>query len=591
MMLRNFHNLPRLVWFMLKRERISSTIWIFLLALIVGGLVPMMYEMVVAEGIESLSSMMENPAMVAMLGPPITLINNTFGALYTNMMHVFTAITVGIMNIFLVVRHSRGDEELGRFEVLRSLPVGRLANIGAVLDTAAIVNIALSLVMGLVMFAFSPAEMTFGGSMLFAASLGAFGLVMAATTAVFCQLTASAKSAVSYSFIALAGFYFLRALGDMQNATSFIPEAGGTAQMSIISLLSPLGLSFRTYAFAGDYWWPIAVLLFIAVALAAIALKLASVRDIGRGLLPERPGKAHGGRLLRRPGGLTFRLTRNILIGFVVGVFLLGASYASVMGGIDEFIAGNEMYQNLILSPAEISLVRNEETGQVTAYLRGEVFRILDSDDQIVELMHEVIAHAGFTLTEMFASTISGLMAFVSLVPGLLVILKMKAEERAERGELILATSTCRVKHYIGYIAIAMVSVAVMQFALGLGLYATASAILPAGALGFGFVMSSSMVYVPALWLITAVLVLIFGAVPKLSGAIWGYFGFCFLIMFIGRMGVLPAAVGYISPVEFVPILPVESVNWLPLSIKMLVTAILTTVGIFAYTKRDIAVR
>lgn len=92
---------------------------------------------------------MSNPAMIAMLGPAYGLDNYTNGAMFSQMMLLFTIIAVAIMNIFLVTKYTRKEEEEGRSEVIRSLPVGRLSNLSAVMLAGLLINTVIALVVGL----------------------------------------------------------------------------------------------------------------------------------------------------------------------------------------------------------------------------------------------------------------------------------------------------------------------------------------------------------------------------------------------------------------------------------------------------------
>ena len=68
-----------------------------------------------------------NPSMVAMLGPGYELEDYNLGTAFAMDMLIFTAIAAGIMNILLVGKSTRADEESGLTEVIRSLPIGRLS--------------------------------------------------------------------------------------------------------------------------------------------------------------------------------------------------------------------------------------------------------------------------------------------------------------------------------------------------------------------------------------------------------------------------------------------------------------------------------
>ena len=70
---------------------------------------------------------MGSPATVALAGPRIGVDDYTFGAMMTNEMLALTSIVVALMSIFMVVRHTRGEEETGRSELVLANPVGQLA--------------------------------------------------------------------------------------------------------------------------------------------------------------------------------------------------------------------------------------------------------------------------------------------------------------------------------------------------------------------------------------------------------------------------------------------------------------------------------
>ena len=126
-----FANSLTLVRFMLRRERVVSTVWVLGLAA---------FSIILAAGIsrgfddaarQALAITLQNPSAVVMMGPVYGADNYTVGAMYNNTILLWVMIVVAVMNIFLVIRHTRRDEERGRQELIRSLPTGRLANTGA----------------------------------------------------------------------------------------------------------------------------------------------------------------------------------------------------------------------------------------------------------------------------------------------------------------------------------------------------------------------------------------------------------------------------------------------------------------------------
>ncbi|MCL2628676.1 MAG: ABC transporter permease [Oscillospiraceae bacterium] len=554
----NFDNSLLLTRFILRRERIITAVWILAIAFAVVGLVPGMDVAIDFEGREALKPMLENPALIAMFGKAYSIDHPGFGALYVNLMLLVTAVPVALMSIFFVVRHTRADEEKGRYEVVRSLPTGRLANIHSTMIAAVIVNIILALVIGLGMFAVGDESMSLNGSLLFGASLGAVGIVFAAIAALFSQLSSNSRGAMGYAFTAVAVFYLLRAPGDMNT------------DMEILALISPLGLVLRTQAYAGDYWWPIFIMLGIACAVSVITYKLNSSRDIDQGLIPAKPGPANGSTLMRSPFGLSFRLLRTSIIVWVIGMFMLGASYASVFEEIDSFIAQNEMYQDLILSPAGIKLPEGLST------------------EETVDFMKNIVSAAGFTIAELFASMISSMMSMTVMVPVLMFVLKAKAEEKEMRSELLFATPLCKRKYLAGYAIIAFVSAVIIQAMWAIGMYTTGVAVLPdPSELSLEFMVKSSLVYIPAIWVMIGAAILLIGILPKSTGIMWGYFAYTFFFMLFGRIGLFDWAVK-LTPFGYVPNLPADEITFLPLAALTLIAAVLTATGFYFYRKRDV---
>ena len=563
-----FDNTLKLTKFMLKRERTTSTAWIltmvilnFLILLLMG--VTLMPE---ASDMAEFMLMMENPVMLAMVGPLYSGDATTMGALYTLMMFVFMGIAVGIMNIFLVVRHTRADEELGRYEVLRSLPCGRLASVNAAMITAVVVNAVMAVLFALSMWLGAHIigdPMGFEAALLWGVGLAAVGLAFGGVAAFFSQLSSSSRGALSYSFLTMGLFYLLRAGADMD------PDALG-----FLAFLSPLGLMSRTWVYINNIWWPVLVILGYAGGFTALAYWLCGVRDIDQGIIPARPGKAHGGFLLRSALGLNGRLLRTSIIGWVVILFVTGLSYSAVLQDIDNFVAGNDMYRQLMLGP----------TGLLD-YIQVEGM----TTEQIAAQINAVLNTAGLSIVQLFANMIGFVMAMIATVPVILFVLKAKSEEKNGRAELIFATPTSRVKYLVGLVAIAFVSAALIQAAQAMGLYLPASAALDNPAdLPLRFVLESALVYVPAMLVMGGIATLLVGLLPRCTGLIWAYYAFAFFVMLFGRMMTQTAWLANFTPFGWVPQLPMDEINWPVMVVLKLIGLGLAALGIYFYSKRDI---
>ena len=527
-----FNNTGTLTRLILRRERVTSTLWILLTAGIVTLLATGVGTALDEASRMEMLPMLENPAMVAMIGPIIGAENFTFGAIYTTLMLLFTALAVVVMNVMLVVRHTRADEEKGRYEVVRSLPTGRLANLNAAMISTVIINVILAALIGVGLYFSGDESMCLNGSMLWGALLGAVGLVFAAIAAVFAQLSASSKGAVGYSLFAMGVFYMMRAVGDVS--------------MEVLSLISPLGLILRAEAYAGNYWWPVLVLIGIAVPIALIAYRLNLTRDIDQGLLPDRQGKAEGGALLRTPFGLALKLTKTgLIVGFIT-IFLIGAAYGTIMSDIEGFIETNEFYRQLILW--------------------------MD----------------GISMPLLFAGMINFVAAMIALIPMLMYVMRARGEERDIRAELVLAAPVCRYKYLGGYAIIAFVSSVVLQLLTALGLWLSASAVLPnPGEFPLGTVILGNLVYLPAMWVMIGITVFLIGVLPKATGLIWAVYGAVFLLGMFGRMDIFPVWMQNISPFGFVPQYPMESIGWLSMIVLTGIAAGFTIIGFVGFRRRD----
>jgi len=531
----NFDNTGRLVLFTLRRERIMSALWIVLLAAFSVLIAPALGNLFDDTSRMAYVETVNNPAMIAMMGPVYGAENYTVGAMFSNTMLLWVIIAAAIMNILLVIRHTRGDEEKGRIEVVRSLPAGRLANLNATMITAVIVNAGLALLTGLPIALMGIESMDFGSSMLYGVTVGVSGLFFAGLAALFAQLFSSSRGAVGLSFLALAVIYMMRAAGDIDS------EA--------LSLASPMGLAQRTQVYVEDHWWPVLVLLIETAVLTLIAFALNAIRDMDQGFIHAKPGRTTASVTLRSPLGLAFRLLRNTLFAWIIGIFLLAASYASILGDIENFVNNSEFYA------------------------------------QVIGL------NSNFTTAQMFVSMVISMISLFALVPVLTAAMKLRGEEKDGRTEHVLSRAVSRVRYLSGYTVIAFSTSVLVQFATALGLYSVAVAVLPdPGDLTLGYLLKATFAYLPSIWVIIGAAVLLIGLLPRATGAVWGYFGFTFFATFIGRIpDVLPEWFPRLTPFGYTPQLPVDEINYMTLAVLTGIAAALTAAGFFFYSKRDMS--
>ncbi len=122
-----------LLRFMMRRDRVRAPAWFAgVVGLITasGASVTGLYS-----SPEQLANYAEitgsNAVLKALNGPGYGLDNPTQGAVVMNEIGMYTLVGVALMCVFMVIRHTRAEEETDRAELVRAAPVGRYANLAA----------------------------------------------------------------------------------------------------------------------------------------------------------------------------------------------------------------------------------------------------------------------------------------------------------------------------------------------------------------------------------------------------------------------------------------------------------------------------
>ncbi|MDX5311244.1 MAG: hypothetical protein LPK23_07745, partial [Rhodococcus sp. (in: high G+C Gram-positive bacteria)] len=315
-----------LVRFDLRRDRIRLPLWVIgISALAAYFVAALRLAYPDTEDLRSVAGFADNPAGVMMSGPGYGMDDPTLEAFVANQYGLYLLVAAGFMNILLVVRHTRGEEENGRTELVLAGQVGRRAPLTAALVTALVANAALVVAGGAAMTA---AGVDAGGAVLFAAGFAALGLFFAALTALVCQVCEHARTATGLAAAALGTAFVVRGVGD-------VLERHGSA----VSWLSPIAWSQQTRAFVDPRWGPLALSFGFAAVAAAAAYRVVDRRDLGAGLVPPRPGRDEAAPALATPFALALRLQRGSIAGWGTGLALTGLFYGSLTGSIAESFA------------------------------------------------------------------------------------------------------------------------------------------------------------------------------------------------------------------------------------------------------------
>ncbi len=525
-------NTGKLVRFIMRRDRIRISIWIIsiiVFTVLIASILPDLY----ATGADRqiMAETMKNPAITVMLGPGYGLDNYTDGAMMAHFMLLFSAIATGIMGILFATRHTREDEEEGRIEMIRSLPVGPLSPLTASFLYIVLANIVISLAVGFALYPLGLQDMDLNGCLLYGTSLGAIGIFFAALTGLFAQLTSNTRATIGYSFGFLILSYIVRGIGDVEN------EA--------LSLISPLGLILRTQVFVNNYWWPVLLTLGISIVIFAASLYLNSIRDLEAGFIPTRPGKRNASGFLLSPLGLSLRLQRTTIISWMVGMFILGLSYGSILGDLEGF---------------------------------------LDTSGIIQQMIPEA---EGLSLTERFMTMLMTILSILGTIPPLMFVLKLTSEEKKNRTEVLLSKAVSRNQVLGSYTLIAILAVPIIQFMSILGLGCAAVVVMD-DAISFNTFFKAGFVHIPAMWIMVGLAVLLIGYLPQHSNLTWVYLGYAFFVVYLGDMLQLPDWLNNLSPYGHIPEVPIEEINIAKILLLVLIAIVLIIAGFIGYKKRDI---
>lgn len=527
-----FTNTGLLSWSILRRDRIRIPIWIISLVLftvMTAAILPDLYTTGAER--EIMAETMKNPAITVMLGPGYGLDNYTDGPMMAHFMLVFSALATGIMGILLTSRHTREDEEQGRIEMIRSLPVGPLSPLTSTFIIVALTSILLSILTGIGLYSLGYETIDLAGSMLYGASLGAIGIFFSALTGLFAQVTSNNRATVGFSFSLLIFFYILRGIGDIGN--------------EVLSLVSPLGLILRSQVYVNNYWWPVFATLGISLLIFGLSLYLNSIRDLGSGFLPTRPGRKNASRLLLSPLGLSLRLQRTSIIAWTVGMFILGISYGSILGDLEGFLNSSEIIEQMI-PQAE-----------------------------------------GMNITERFITMLITILSILGTIPILIYVLKLNGEEKRNRSEQILSKAVSRNSLLGSYTIIALISAPIIQLISLLGLW-SAGIFVMEDPISLNSLIKAGFVHLPAMWMMVGLAVLLIGFMPKLTSLTWAYLGYSFFIVYMGDMLQLPEWMANLSPFGHIPQIPIEEINFLSLTILTIISILLIGAGLMGYKRRDI---
>lgn len=486
-----------LLRFALRRDRVRLLVWLLAVAgLYAGGLSEYVILDTDAQAREARAGLMRTPAMIAMSGPGYGLDDYRFGPAVANELILWVVLTLSVLSILQIVRHTRAEEESSRSELVRAGVVGRHAPAVAAMLELVIAQAAIAVVSGAVLTA---QGLDAGGSFAMAGAIALGALVFGPVALVAGQLMEHGRGAVGLSFAALGAAYMLRALGDIQ-------EPNG----SILSWLSPIGWVQQTRVFVDFRAWPLLLCVGFGAGLVVVSSVLASRRDFGAGMVAVRRGRGDARAALRSPFALAWTQQRSALLWTSLGLGVMWFGTGAVLDAVPDIVdavGDNPLYAALFS----------------------------DADN---------LVRAFVTIIALYAATGAAGYAVAGLQ-------RTRSEEEAGRVEYALATPVSRGRWLAANLAVVGIGTVIVLLsgvvALGLG-----AASIGLSEPTFGEFVLVGLVYLPALAVLIGFAAALFAWVPRLTPLAWALFGYMFVAAMFAALFDLPEWAQRISPFYWV---------------------------------------
>ncbi|MBE1533498.1 ABC transporter permease [Actinomadura algeriensis] len=518
---------PGTVRLVLRRDRFLLPLWVLVISVLPANFAATFQGLypTAADRLGYAATSGTNPTFLAMYGP---LYDTGIGGLVTQRSG-FIPIALGLISALVVIRHTRVEEEAGRRELLGSTVVGRQAALAAALLVTAAANLAVA---ALITATTAAQGQPFAGSLALGLQMAAGGIVFAAVAGVTAQLSESAGTARGLAFAALGGAFVLRMAAD---------TGGEGNSLAWLGWLSPLGWAQRLRPFGDERWWLLVPLVLLTLALTAAAWRLSTRRDVAAGVLPPRPGPAGASPRLNGPFGLAWRLQSRPLYGWLAGFAALGLVFGGVAGGMDDLINDNPDLQEIIT-----------DLGGAT------------------------------TVTDAYFAMVMNMLGLLAAGHAVSATLKLRTEE-STHAEPLLATPTGRLHWASSHLLFALAGPAAGLAVGGL----LAALVHDAGRLPD--LLTAALAQLPAVWLIAAIALALFGLVPRLTPVSWAAVAVATLVTLVGPMLDAGQWALDLSPFTHLPKLPGGDVTPTPFIYLLALTAALTAIGLTTFRRRDLS--
>jgi ABC-2 type transport system permease protein len=441
------------------------------------------------------------------------------------------AIFAAVWGLLAAVRALRAEEDAGRVELVLAGMVDRrtafLSALAAI--TAGALGLWLAQFVGLI-----AAGLPAAGSAYLALAVASTVPVFVGVGALASQLAPTRRIATELGVAVLALSFLLRTVADTSTG------------LSALRFATPLGWAEEIRPFAGPR--PLVLLLPLAAStlLLALAMRIASTRDVGSGLLASRESAAPRTRLLSSPTRQALRSERNSLLVWICGV----GGFAFIIGVIANSISSAGISKSL---RHEFEKLGSASIVTPTGYL-GFTFLFF------------VLAASLFAVSQIGAA---------------------RTEEADEQLETLLALPVSRLRWLGGRLVLAAAGASALSL--------TAGALAWAGAASVGIRVSLPRMLeagancLPAALLFLGVGALGYALVPRASAGIaYGLLSVAFLWQLFGALLGAPHWLVGISPFDHVGFVPAQPFRAGAAAVMLGIAGIGALAALVAFRRRDL---
>ena len=520
-----------LIRFYLRRDRVKLPAWIAGLAAFAIYITSALPQIAPTKPeLQSAVSLLAQPVGRMFTGPGYGLESATYARMFVGGYGLYFVIIAALMNVFLVVRHTRLEEQTGRAELVRANVVGRHSALTAVLVVAVGTNTVAAVLVAVIMLA---AGYGAAGTVLFAASVAAAGMSFAGIAAITAQISEFSRGASGLAGGVIALAFIVRMVGDM-------PDEGG----SIVSWFSPLAWAQQAAPFVRDRWWVLILPVVLSCATVVGGYILQARRDLDASWMAARPGRAHATRWLSSTWGLGVRVQRATVIGWLLAVVV-----AAVVDG---------------------------------AYTQT----VIDAGASLPDTMKQVLGDQGMVAG--YVSYISNFSVYLTIAFVVSSMQIMQRDEAHGRAEIVLSTPVRRTSWMGSHVAVAAAGLIVIMLLAGLAA-GLAAAIVTGDWSTFGDLFLAHANLIPAVTLVLGVAAFLFGLIPRIMAAVsWAYVALIIFLSIFGPMLDIPGPLTRLSPLSHLAAYPVESYQGNPVIMVLVLSGLLTTIGLIGFTRRQV---